>query len=348
MTLDPELVDPHLHFWDPRTTPREASVPLKILGWSSLLRDRLLPKLFPRAIRDFVGKTDHVFAAHVPKVYLADATPIGIKRYVHVQAGWHEKGMLASANETKWIEQIGGEALLGIVGQANLDAPHLGELLDAHAAASQRFVGVRHMTSWDADGRIHSFARRGGIMREEAWRAGLALVGDRGYTFDAWCYQPQLRELVEAVRTAPKTRVVLCHLGTPIDLGGPHKERILAAWREDLAAVAACPNVHAKISGLLMPILGWRFHERAVPPSVGEIVDAIGPLVEHALATFGDERCMFASNFPMDKVSAPLATIYGAFDQLTQTRSRESRARLFAGNALAFYQVAPPQSTSTG
>ena len=96
----------------------------------------------------------------MPKVYLADAAPVGIRRYVHVQAGWHEKGKLASANETKWIEQIGGEALLGIVGSSQPDAPHLGELLDAHAAASQRFAGVRHMTSWDADRRIHSFARR--------------------------------------------------------------------------------------------------------------------------------------------------------------------------------------------
>jgi len=113
----------------------------------------------------------------------------------------------------------------------------------------------------------------------------------------------------------------------------------MAAWREDLAAAAACPNVNTKISGLLMPVLGWRFHERDTPPSVGEIADAIGPLVEHALATFGDERCMFASNFPMDKVSAPLASIYGAFDQLTKARSRESRERLFGGNARRFYKL---------
>jgi predicted TIM-barrel fold metal-dependent hydrolase len=339
MALDLPIVDPHLHFWDPRTTPRLVSTPLKLLGWSPWLRTRVMPRMFPSAARAFVGKTDHVLSAYLPDTYLAEAAPIGITGYIHVLAGWHERGRLAAANETRWVEAIGGPQLLGIVGQAELDSPHLGDLLDAHAAASPRIVGVRDMTAWDADKRIHTFSTRGGRMRDERWQAGLALVGTRGLTFDAWCYQPQLRELAGAVRAAPDTRVVLCHLGTPIDIAGPERERILAAWRDDLAAVAACPNVHAKLSGLLMPILGWRFHERATPPSVGEIADAIGPLVEHALATFGDERCMFASNFPMDKVSAPLASIFGAFDQLTTTRSRTSREGLFGGNARRFYKL---------
>lgn len=336
MALGMPILDPHLHFWDPRTTPRLVSTPLKLLGWSEFLRTRVMPSLFPAAARAFVGKTDHVLSAFMPDTYRAEAEPIGVTGYIHVQAGWHQKGKLAAANETRWVEQIGGPPLLGIVGQADLDSPHLGELLDAHAAASPRFVGVRDMTAWDADKRIHSFATRGGRMRDERWQAGLAAVGTRGLSFDAWCYQPQLRELVEAVRAAPDTRVVLCHLGTPIDVAG---ERVMQAWRDDLAAVAACPNVHAKISGLLMPIVGWQFHERATPPSAGEIADAIGPLVEHALATFGEKRCMFASNFPMDKVSAPLASIFGAFDQLTATRSSESRAGLFGGNARRFYKL---------
>jgi predicted TIM-barrel fold metal-dependent hydrolase len=336
--LDVDVVDAHVHFWNPRTTPREASLGVKLVGWSPGLMKRLVPLLVARSKLDFVGKTDYVLGNYLPSDWKADIAGVPASGFVHVQAGWHAKGTLAPAGETAWVESIGGPTLLGIVGQADLDAPHLPELLDAHRAASKRFVGVRHMTSWSADKRFVSWTMSGSIMQTPAWQKGLALVGERGLTFDAWCYSHQLRDLCTALDSAKNTRVVLCHLGTPIGAGNASdRERLISEWRDDLAAVASRPNAYTKISGLLMPILGFELHTRATPPTVSEIVDRIGPLVEHALGVFGVDRCIVASNFPMDKVSAPLATIYAAFAELTRSRGREAQAKLFGGNARAFY-----------
>jgi predicted TIM-barrel fold metal-dependent hydrolase len=185
-------------------------------------------------------------------------------------------------------------------------------------------------------------------MRTEAFRRGLARIGEAGLTFDAWCYGPQLPDLRDAIASAPQTRVVLCHLGTPIGVGGPsgghgHTEAarasILARWKDDLAAIAALPNVHAKLSGLAMPVLGFGFHERPSPPTAGELSDRIGPLIEHALAVFGSGRCFFASNFPMDAVSVPWRTLYAAYASLASGHGREIRRGLFHDHAARFYGV---------
>jgi L-fuconolactonase len=342
MGLDVDVVDAHVHFWDPRTTPREASLGVKLFGWSPGLMKRLVPLLVPRAKLDFVGKNDHVLGAYLPVTWEADMAGVPAVGFVHVQAGWHAKGKLAQAGETAWVESIGGPKLLGIVGQADLDAPHLSELLDAHRTASKRFVGVRHMTSWSPDKRHVSWTDKATIMATPAWHQGLALVGERGLSFDAWCYAHQLRELCTALDAAKNTRVVLCHLGTPIGAGAAGYD--FATWRDDLAAVASRSNAHVKISGLLMPILGFDLHTRETPPTVAEIVDRVGPMVEHALNVFGDDRCIVASNFPMDKVSAPLTTIYAAFAELTASRGREVQAKLFGGNARKFYRLNSPST----
>ncbi len=339
------ILDPHVHFWDPRSTPRETSIAVRLLGWNGRLLERA-KVLFPRSALDFVGRPDFVLDRYQPGDHRRDRQGFNVRGFVHVQAGWRERGPLGPVGETRWLESLCGDDLRGIVGQAALDAPHLAEVLDSHRAASSRFVGVRDMTAWDADPAVMKFSDRGDRMREASWRRGLELVGERGLTFDAWCYSGQLRDLTAAAKTAPHTRIVLCHLGTPIGYGGPFgahgrteadRADLFARWRDDLAELGSLRNVHAKISGLAMPILGFGFHARSAPPTVAELADKLGPLVEHALAVFGDDRCFFASNFPMDKVSAPWRTIFEAFAQLVRARDDEARDRLFHDNAARFY-----------
>lgn len=352
MAVDVPVLDPHVHLWDPRTTPREVTLAVKLLGWNDALLSRLGPKLFPRSAIGFVGRADYVLHSYLPADWRADAGDVASAGFVHVQAGWHGRGPLGPVGETRWLESVCGPELRAIVAEARLDAPNLPALLDAHAAASARFVGVRDMTAFDDDRAVMNWTTAGDRMQKGAWRRGLALLGERKLSFDAWCYHRQLGDLAAALREAPQTRVVLCHLGTPIGYGGPfgrygadaaQRARIFAEWKEGLAAVAACPNVHAKISGLAMPILGFGFHERPTPPTVGELVDKLGPLVEHALATFTPARCFFASNFPMDKVSAPWRSLFDAFAELVGGYDVATRRALFHDNAARFYGL-PPRS----
>jgi L-fuconolactonase len=349
--LDVPVIDPHVHFWDPRSTPRRVSPLVKVLGWNPKLLRTLGMKAFPRAAVDFVGKPDFVMDAFLPGDWRSEQRGFDVRGVVHVQAGWEDHAPLGPVGETRWLESLCGRDLLGIVGHANVEDAELATVLDAHQRASERFVGVRDMTAFDPDPGVHDWTPRAGRMRSRAFARGLSLLGERGLSFDAWCYHPQLPELAELAREASGTRIVLCHLGTPIGYGGPYagygrdaraRERIFAEWKDGLARVAEQKNVHAKISGLAMPILGFGFHTRESPQSAEELADRIGPLALHALSVFGVERCLFASNFPMDKVSVPWSTLYGAFAKLTSGLDQTARRRLFHDNAAAFYRLRPP------
>jgi predicted TIM-barrel fold metal-dependent hydrolase len=343
------IVDPHIHLWAPRTTPRLVSPAVKLFGWSPWAMRNLVPNLFPAAAIAFVGKTDYVLADYLPEHWRADTGPCEVRGFVHVQADWHGRGALGSAGETQWLERTCGDELLGIVGHADLGASTLGKLLDAHREASKRFVGVRDMLSHDPAHLVMDYSPRPDRCLEPTWQEGYAELGRRNLTFDAWMYHPQLRAFERVVRAHPGTKVVLDHLGSPLGYGGPfagygHSEaarrEIAARWRDDLAALAGHSHVHAKISGLTMPVLGFGFHDRGTPPSRHELVERLGPLVETALELFGPQRCMFASNFPMDKVSAPWTTFYEVFDELTRTREESERQALFHDNAVRFYGLA--------
>jgi predicted TIM-barrel fold metal-dependent hydrolase len=295
------------------------------------------------------GKPDFVMADYLPEHWRGDTGGFETRGFVHVQAGWHGKGPLGSVGETQWLERIGGPELLGIVGHAELGSESLARVLDAHVEASPRFVGVRDMLAHDRDRGVMNYDERTERCLEAAWQRGFDELGRRNLSFDAWMYHPQLRSFEAVVAKHANTRVILDHIGTPLGYGGPFagygrtqsaREEIAARWRDDLAALAQHPQVHAKISGLTMPVVGWGFHERPTPPSRTELVECLGPMVETALELFGPRRCMFASNFPMDKVSAAWTSLYDVFDELTRTRDEGERRALFHDNAVRVYGLA--------
>jgi L-fuconolactonase len=349
------IVDPHIHLWDPRTTPRPATPFVKLLGWNRELLRAAPRLLLPAAMREFIGRPDFLVAPYLPPDYADDVGHHDVTGYVYVEASWRGRGRLAEADETRWVEALArrhdatGPRLCGIVAAAELGRPDLPDLLRAHRDASHRLCGVRDKLAWSLDRGVMDFAVTPAPMGDPAWRRGFASLADHDLPFDAWIYLDQANALDDLLRAQPHVRVVLDHMATPIAAGGPFAGRgldqaaqaaIRTRWREAISRLAEHPQLHVKLSGMFMPVLGWGLHGRTAPVTIAQLRDALAPFVEHALACFGVERCMFASNFPMDKVSLGFERLYDAYRELVAARPLAEQRALFHDNALRVYALA--------
>ncbi|MCG8671912.1 MAG: amidohydrolase family protein [Pseudomonadales bacterium] len=357
MSLPEDLViiDPHIHQWDLTNTPRMLSVPKKLLGWNKRLYEGVLNAAAKKADRDYVGKVDYVGYDYLPQHYAQDAIDLNISHIVHVEAKWMAKKPIQVADETAWVDKIfreenneTGIKLGGIVGYAEFRNPNLDQVIKAHIRASERLVGLRQMLAWDDDKGIMRYCDKPGISRDPEWRKHFSLLESHNLSFDAWFFHHQLDEMVALANTFPGVNFMLCHMGTPIGLGGPYasyghtkqdREEILAIWQKGMAKVAQCPNVSVKLSGFFMPVVGWGYHQRSQPPSTQEVLDSFKPLVDFTIEQFGVDRCMFASNFPMDKVSMSLPQLYEVYGKIVEDYSRQDLQKLFHDNAASFYKI---------
>jgi len=350
MTIPFPIVDPHVHLWDPRSTPRPISPIVRLLGrWPNALR-KVASAILPSPVRGFLGKPDYMIAPHLPADVRDEAAPLQVDTLVHVEAGWG--GREGPVGETRWLESLPFEAagmrLGAIVAHAEIGSKNLASVLDGHKQASSKLRGIRHMAAHHPSRSIMPFSRKPHVYAEADFLRGFEQLAQRGLRFDAWVYSTQLADVAALAQRFPQTSIVLDHLGTPVGVGGPsgavgateaERASIFSAWRDDVAKVAENKNVHAKLSGLAMPVLGFGFHTRPTPPSVDELTERFGPLVRHGLDVFGVERCFFASNFPMDKVSAPYPHIFEAYARIAAERGTEAPRALLRDNALRFYGV---------
>lgn len=235
-------------------------------------------------------------------------------------------------------------ACAGIVGFADLllgDA--VVEVLEAHLAASSRFRGIRHAAGFDPSSEVRNSHTNppAGLYGRDDFRRGFARLAALGLSFEAWQYHHQLPEVTELARAFPDTTIILNHFSGPLGIG-PYEgqaEAIFARWREDLAELARCPNVVAKLGGLVMPINGFGFHKRREPPTSEELAAATGNWYRHALECFGVDRCMFESNFPVDKASCSYAVLWNSFKRLTAAFSASEKAELFRATAERVYRI---------
>jgi predicted TIM-barrel fold metal-dependent hydrolase len=235
-------------------------------------------------------------------------------------------------------------ACAGIVSFADLClGEQVGEVLDAHLAASPRFRGIRHAAGWDADDRVRNSHTNPvqGLLLDDRFRRGFAELGKRNLSFDAWVYHPQIGELADLARAFPDTVIIFDHFGGPLGIG-PYegrREAIFTQWQLDVAELAECRNVYAKLGGLVMPINGFGFHKRDTPPTSDEIVSATARYYRHAIDCFGAERCMFESNFPVDRQSCSYPVLWNAFKKLVADASETEKQRLFHDSACEAYRI---------
>lgn len=287
-----------------------------------------------------------------------------VEATVFVECDWAYRAdgpeELRSVGETEFVAAVaadsaqrGGTRVAGIVGACDLRiGPRLGDVLDAHTAAGRGwFRGIRHRLAHDPTGSARtsrSEPNPPSLMADPAFRAGVAELGRRGVVFDAWLYHVQLPELIEMAPAVPGTTIVLDHIGAPLGVGAyaGRREDVHSAWREHMAELArVVPNVVVKLGGVGMPAYGSGWSTRTTPATSDEIVAEWGGPIRFLIEQFGPSRCMFESNFPVDKVSFGYRTMWNAFKKMTADLAPAERAELFAGTATRVYGLA---STSGG
>ena len=234
----------------------------------------------------------------------------------------------------------------GIVGYADLAiGARVKAVLEAQMRASpERFRGIRYSLTWDADPMLHSRtgAMKDGVMREAKFREGFACLGELGLVFDAWVYQTQLAELADLAGAFPVTSFVVNHLGGPLHIGpyAGKRDDMFAQWKKSIEALAQRPNVCMKLGGIGMNYGGFGFHEMPAPPSSADMAKAWTPYIDTCIAAFGTRRCMFESNFPVDKGSASYTTIWNALKRLAKGASAAEKTDLFSLTAARWYRLA--------
>ena len=217
-------------------------------------------------------------------------------------------------------------------------------MLDAHQAASPgRFRGVRQSVARDShfpEGVVLRPAPAG-MLADPRFRASLRSVGRQGLTFDAMLYQQQIPELTALAREIDDVPIILDHIGCPLGVGHyrGREAETFAAWRREVAALAACPNVHLKFGGLGMIVTGAEYHLEKTPPTSARLAAAWRPFFDVAVTAFGTQRCLFESNFPVDKAMYSYPILWNAFKRLAAAASPAEKADLFTGTARRLYRL---------
>lgn len=250
----------------------------------------------------------------------------------------------AACERSDSIARLGdARPCLGIVGFADLTLGDcVAEVLDAHqVVAPNNVCGIRQSVARDSnfpDGIVLKPAPKG-MLADSRFRHGLREVARRGLSFDAMIYHEQLPELAELARDVEEATIILDHLGCPLGVGlyRDRRAETFAAWRAGIAMLARFPNVRVKIGGLGMIITGAEYHLQPSPPSSTTLAAAWRPYFEACVEAFGVERCLFESNFPVDKAMFSYRVVWNTFKRLASGASPTEKAALFSQNALQAY-----------
>jgi predicted TIM-barrel fold metal-dependent hydrolase len=309
-----EIVDSHVHFWD---DPH----PSYLLA--DLLRD--------------CAKGHRV----TQTIYVEDGW-----RWDHVDA----QLQFAPVAEVERVAESAGESnertgpeVAAIVGHADLRyGDEIGPVLDAMLEAGQgRFVGIRHGTAWDPSPDIALHPHKPGprLLERSDFRRGFAQLAARELTYDAWLFHPQLPELAALARAFPDTSIVVNHIGGPLAIGpySSQRDQVREDWQRGMLELRECPNVSVKIGGLVMPPLAGG--SGTVTFTSDEIVARWSEPVRWCIEQFGPNRCMFESNFPVDKQWISYVPLFNAYKRIVSDFSAAERAALFAGTAVSVYRL---------
>ena len=260
--------------------------------------------------------------------------------------------LMKPVGEVEFVNGIAAMAASGLYGDTRVAAGIMGfaalqegdrvkEVLEAQiAAAPDRFRGIRRTGAWDPDPRV-TRARDPGMFLDPKFREGFDALASLDLVLEAVCRHPQLSEVVDLARAFPNTAIVLNHLGGVVGIGAyeGRRDEIFAEWSKSIAALAACPNIVIKLGGINMDYSGFGWHEKPQPPTSEALCQATRRYYETAIEQFGADRCMFESNFPVDKISCSYPVLWNAFKRMSTAFSDDERTKLFHDNAKRVYRL---------
>lgn len=319
--IDPRrpIVDAHHHLWD--------------RGGSTYLA--------PELLADLTGSHNIVRTVFVECLAEYDTSrpagfePVGETEFVRRQIA-----------ETESVGDGTGPTIGAIVGHADMMlGERVADVLAAHVEAGDGFFrGIRHATSWDPSDEIRAGHSRPfeQMMGTPEFQAGVRTLASMDLSFDAWLFHTQLDELGALADAVPEATIVLDHLGGPLGIGpyGRDRESARAQWRAALERVAQRLNVVVKIGGIGMEMyygMGW--HERPAPPGSEEVAAHWTDDVRFCIDTFGPDRSIAESNFPVDRSSLPYPVLWNALQIMTSGYSDDEQDRIFSGTAIDVYRL---------
>ena len=260
--------------------------------------------------------------------------PVGQTEFVAGMAAMSDSGLYGTTR-----------VAAGIVGFADLTlGDRVEPVLEAHLrAGGGRFRGVRHSAAWDASDVIGNSRTATGphLMRQSDFRAGLARLTAMGLSLDAWAFHPQLADTVDLARAFPQATIVVGHVGGPLGYGpyAGKRDEVFRSWKVGITELARCENVVMKLGGMMMRLAAYDYRTEAAPPTSADLAALWRPYIEPCIELFGPDRCMFESNFPVEKMGIGWAPLWNAFKRIASGASDAEKLALFSGTARRAYRL---------
>ena len=317
--LDPELpiIDTHHHLWDRHPDHRY------------LLQDLLADLRSGHNVVATVFLQCHAMhRASGPE----EMRPVGETEFVAGIAAMSDSGGFGATR-----------VAAGIVGFADLTlGDRVEAVLEAHIrAGGGRFRGVRHSGNWDADPIIGNGAPEPDVYRRADFRAGLARLSALGLSLDAWVFHTQLADVIDLARAFPGTNIIMGHVGGVLGYGpyAGRRDEVFAHWKASVTELAKCPNVTMKLGGMMMRAALFDYKAAERPPSSEELAGWWRPYMETCIELFGANRCMFESNFPVEKMGIGWVGLWNAFKRIAAGASADEKLAMFGGTARRIYRL---------
>jgi L-fuconolactonase len=230
-----------------------------------------------------------------------------------------------------------------IVGTVDLElGDRVEPVLEAHLAAGRgRFRGIRARVASDPDRSINPHGTPPGVLVADQTRRAIAAVGRQGLSLDVWVLQTQLGDALDVCKRFPDLPIIVNHVGGPLGMG-PYRgrrEELFKDWARNIQALGKMPNASMKLGGMAMRYLGLDFHLQPEPPSSDTLVAAWQPYFDTCVKAFGPDRCMFESNFPVDKAMCGYPVLWNAFKKLCRAYSASERSAMLADTAKRVYRI---------
>lgn len=374
MEAELEIVDCHHHLWDPAIHPkgpmnelyaaRNHFVPRVLCCRSRRAHKSLLRRYvcgspegqgFYNHLGGMEGRGPSSLWRYMMEELRRDIGKNNVTQTVYVECGWEPAWVPPALQPVGEVEMVVGCAAAdprgrpnGIIAKVDFRlGPEEAErtLLEHKRYKSVRgirqalaFCHVSGVTTNGADGYLMS--------EQEPWRRAFALLEKHDLLFESWHYHINLSAFTELARTFPRITMVNNHVGTPLGIGpwAPPSSQF-SKWKAAITELAKLPNVYCKLSGLGMGACGFDFEKRDTPASSDELAKAWGPYYTHCVEQFGFERCMFCSNFPVDKMSGSYTAHWNAFKKICNAAgyTAEQKRMLLATNARKLYRLPEPE-----